>query len=229
MDRTFWPSLILLIAVFGICELTGIDLYVQDYIYNFKTHTWLIDAKSPLPRLLFYTGPKAHHLDHGPQHAGRRRSSTRKLPFLKTPRATFWIAVLTIATAPALVALGKATTNTFTPAQIRRYEGKVPYVKVIEKYPKNDHPKKRGRAFPAGHASGGFALLSLAGLCTTRRGRIIAISIALTVGTAMGGYQMLKGAHYLSHTLFTAIFCWIIFLLWRRIIHRHSPPPADET
>ena len=215
MDRTLWPSLFLLIAVFGICELTGIDLYIQDHFYNFETHTWLVDGKSPLPRLLFYTGPKVIIWILALTIL-TAAIFYRKLPFVKIPRVNLWIAVLTIATAPALVALGKATTNTFTPAQIRRYEGKIPYVKVIEKYPVNDHPRKRGRAFPAGHASGGFALLSLAGLCSTRRGRIIAISIALTVGTAMGGYQMLTGAHYLSHTLFTAIFCWIVFLLWRR-------------
>jgi len=34
----------------------------------------------------------------------------------------------------------------------------------------------------------------------------------------MGAYQMLKGAHYLSHTLFTLVFIAWIFLLWRRTL-----------
>jgi membrane-associated PAP2 superfamily phosphatase len=34
----------------------------------------------------------------------------------------------------------------------------------------------------------------------------------------MGGYQMLKGAHYLSHTLTTMLVAWIILLLWRRVL-----------
>src|SRR5690606_28600525 len=135
-----------------------------------------------------------------------------KLALLKIPRRDLFVAVLTIATAPALVALGKATTDTFTPAQIRRYGGEVPYVKVIEHYPPGDHPAKRGRGFPAGHASGGFALLALAGLASSRRGRATGIAMGLTFGIVMGTYQMLKGAHYLSHTLVTAIFCWIVFL-----------------
>ncbi len=147
---------------------------------------------------------------------------------MKAPRRDLWVAVLTLATAPALVALGKANTNTFEPSRIRRYGGDVPYVKVIEQYPPGDHPLRRGRAFPAGHASGGFALLSLAGFASTRRGRIMGIFVGLTSGTAMGTYQMFKGAHYLSHTLFTAIFCWIVFLAWRRILGTKEHSLVEE-
>lgn len=219
MDRTLRLSIIVLCEVFFLFEFSGVDLWIQDHLYSFSNRQWLIDANDPIPRLLFYTGPKiliwiialallAVAIFHG------------RVPFLKIPRRDISIAVLTIATAPALVALGKSTTNTLTPAQIRRYGGDAPHVKVIERYPDNDRPVKRGRAFPAGHASGGFALLSLAGLATTRRGRATGLAIGLVFGTTMGLYQMLKGAHYLSHTLFTAIFCWIIFLLWRRFLLR---------
>jgi DNA-binding response OmpR family regulator/membrane-associated PAP2 superfamily phosphatase len=225
MDRTLWPSIFLTGLVFLAIEFTGTDLWVQDHFYNFQSHTWLIDADAPLPRLLFYTGPKALIWLFGimmiaaASFYGRFR---RLFPSITPARRDMWIIIATLATAPALVALGKATTDTFTPAQVRRYGGDVPYVKVIEHYPANDNPAKRGRAFPAGHASGGFALLSLAGLAATRRGRAAGIAVGLAFGTAMGAYQILKGAHYLSHTLVTAGFCWIIFLTWRRAIHRRS-------
>jgi DNA-binding response OmpR family regulator/membrane-associated PAP2 superfamily phosphatase len=217
MDRTLWPSIFISILVFAILEATGADLWVQDHFYNFQSHSWIVDADAPLPRLLFYTGPKTLIWAFGLTIL-TAAIFYKKLPFLKIPRRNLWVFILTLATAPALVAFGKATTDTFTPAQIRRYGGDVPYVKVIEHYPQGDHPTKRGRAFPAGHASGGFALLALAGLVSTRKGRRIGIAIGLLAGTAMGGYQMLKGAHYLSHTLVTAFFCWIVFLTWRRII-----------
>jgi len=234
MDRTFWPSIALLALVFGICELTAIDLWLQDHFYNFATHQWLVDAHTPLPRILFYTIPKALVWLIGLSLIAAG-IFYENLPFLKIPRRNIWIAVLTIATAPAIVGIGKATTNTFTPDRIRRYGGDVPYVKVIEQYPVDDHPAKRGRAFPAGHASGGFALLALAGLASTRRGRAIGITIGLAFGTTMGTYQMLKGAHYLSHTLVTAIFCWIAFLAWRRVLGislkgevNLNPPSSEE-
>lgn len=217
MDRTFWPSVVILAVVFAICEATGIDLWVQDHFYNFATHSWVVDATSPIPRLLFYNGPKAVVWLIALTLLAIA-IFPRKFPHFKKNRRNLWIAILTIATAPALVGLSKATTNTFMPSQVRRYGGTVPYVKVVQHYPKNDHPKKRGRAFPAGHASGGFALLGLAGLATTRRGRITGIAIGLSFGSAMGLYQMLKGAHYLSHTLVTGLFCWIVFLAWRRLI-----------
>jgi DNA-binding response OmpR family regulator/membrane-associated PAP2 superfamily phosphatase len=217
MDRSLWPSVFAGCLVFAICELTGIDLHVQDLFYNFQTRSWLVDAKDPLPRLLFYTGPKALIWVLGLSTIAAAVFYGR-FPHPRFARRDLIVLAATLATAPALVAFGKATTNTFTPAQIIRYGGEMPYVKVIESDPPGFHPPKRGRGFPAGHASGGFALLALAGLAATRRGRALGIGIGLAVGTAMGAYQMLKGAHYLSHTLVTAFLCWAVFLTWRRII-----------
>ncbi len=227
MDRTLWPALFLGCLVFAICELTGIDLFVQDHFYNFQSHTWLVDADADIPRLLFYTGPKALIWLLG-LCVIAAAVFYKKLPRLPLNRRDLIIVFATLATAPSLVALGKATTNTFTPSQIRRYGGAVPYVKVIEHYPPGDRPTNRGRGFPAGHASGGFALFALAGLASTRRGRAVGIAIGLTVGSVMGAYQMFKGAHYISHTLVTAFICWVIFLAWRRILRRAEiPHPAE--
>ena len=219
-SRTLLPSLLLLCTVFFLFEFTGIDLWVQDHFYHFQKRTWFVDADASIPRhtsLLFYTGPKILIWIIGLTAIAAAIFYPR-LPFLKISRRDILVVILTLSTAPALVALGKASTNTFTPSKIRRYGGDVPYVKVIERYPDNDRPAKRGRAFPAGHASGGFALLALAGLASTRRGRAICIAIGITAGSVMGLYQMLKGAHYLSHTVFTGMFCWIIFLFWRKVI-----------
>lgn len=217
MDRTLIPSIVLLAIVFGVCEATGIDLWLQDHFYNFATHRWLVDSEAPLPRMLFYLGAKRLV-----RYVGYILLAAalfyKQLPFLKIPRRGLWVAVLTLSTAPPLVGYGKRHTDTFTPSQIRRYGGDYPYVKVIEHYPENDRPAKRGRAFPAGHASGGFALLALAGLATTARGRALGLATGFTLGTVMGTYQMLRGAHYLVDTLVTAIFCWIVFLTWRRIL-----------
>jgi membrane-associated PAP2 superfamily phosphatase len=42
----------------------------------------------------------------------------------------------------------------------------------------------------------------------------------------MGLYQMLKGAHYLSHTTTTMLLAWIVVLLWRRALR--MPPAMTE-
>ncbi len=43
----------------------------------------------------------------------------------------------------------------------------------------------------------------------------------------MGLYQMLKGAHYLSHTVVTMILLWIIFLLWHHLLLRLVTPTLN--
>lgn len=218
MDRTLWPTVLLLAAVFLLFEYTGIDLLVQDRLFDFTTQTWAVNAKAPVPRLLFYTGPKMAIIGVGVAMVVLAAGPARWRERWTLRRRDLCVAFAVLASAPALIATAKATTNIFCPYEIRRYGGAAPYVRVLETYSEGDRPAKRGRGFPAGHASGGFALFGLAGLAATRRGRMAGIAAGLAAGWAMGGYQMLRGAHYLSHTLITMIVCWIVFLLWRRAL-----------
>lgn len=235
MDRTLWPACILLATLFGVFETTGLDLWVQDHFYDFTTHAWLVDHDESIARMLFYTGPKALIWILATALLGLACAPAAlraRLPFKKVEKRDLWIAICTLAIAPLVVASSKATTNVFTPHEVRRYGGFAPYVKVIDSYPDNDRPAKRGRGFPAGHASGGFALMAAAGLAHSRRGRWIGAGIGLMAGSAMGIYQICKGAHYLSHTIVTALICWIVFLSFRRIFRanvspeRHANPAA---
>lgn len=90
-----------------------------------------------------------------------------------------------------------------------------------------------GGCFPAGHASGGFAFLG--GFFVFRHGfphmarRWLAG--ALLAGLVLGLAQQVRGAHYMSHTLWTAWLCWaaagLVDLgvsLW--IARKRLPAPA---
>lgn len=226
LDRSLWPAFFLLIATFALFELTNLDLRIQDHLYDFKKNAWLVDDKARLPRLLFYIGPKSLVFAFGFLVLGvccTTKAWWRRVIGSRFQRRDLIIVLATLITAPSLIALGKATTNVYCPYEIHHYGGKFPYVKLCESYPANDHPAKRGRGFPAGHASGGFALMSLAGLGFSRRARWLGLSVGLGMGSAMGFYQMIKGAHYLSHTLISAILCWIVFIAWRRILRHRLP------
>lgn len=230
MDRTLWPALAGLAGCFLLFEFTSLDLWVQDAFYDFSARAWRVDDQAPVPRLLFYTGPKVLIIALAVGLIALAAGPVRwreNWPVLRgVRRVDLWVVIATLATAPVLIAASKATTNVFCPREIHRYGGTVPYVRVLEVCAPGEKPARRGRCFPAGHASGGFALLSLAGLAVSRRGRWIGAAAGLAAGGAMGGYQMLKGAHYLSHTLITLGVCWIIFLLWRRVLRaapRHAP------
>lgn len=56
----------------------------------------------------------------------------------------------------------------------------------------------------------------------TRRWRVGAITLGLGLGWWMGGYQMLKGAHYLSHTVTTMLVAWLVVIFWRHAL-RNAP------
>lgn len=67
-----------------------------------------------------------------------------------------------------------------------------------------------GRCFPAGHASAGFAFIG--GFFVLRDSQPRAahwwLGAALLAGLVLGGAQQVRGAHFLSHTLWTGWLCW---------------------
>lgn len=67
-----------------------------------------------------------------------------------------------------------------------------------------------GRCFPAGHASAGFAFLG--GYFAIRHKAPSAarwwLAGALLAGFTLGAAQQVRGAHFMSHTLWTGWLCW---------------------
>ena len=51
IDRSLWPAIAALAGFFLLFEFTSIDLWVQDWFYDFSAKAWLVDDKAPLPRL----------------------------------------------------------------------------------------------------------------------------------------------------------------------------------
>lgn len=75
-----------------------------------------------------------------------------------------------------------------------------------------------GRCFPGGHVSSAFAFFALclpwlfsSNASMRRSGRLI-LFLVLLLGLIFGLTQTLRGAHYPSHTLWTAWICWILAL-----------------
>lgn len=79
-----------------------------------------------------------------------------------------------------------------------------------------------GHCFPAGHASAGFAFFS--GWFAFRRAdaRIARrwLLAALAAGLVLGLAQQVRGAHFMSHTLWSAWVCWVVTLAGDRLFHR---------
>ena len=225
--RPLWITVGLLAGVLALFEFTNLDLALQDHFFNFETRRWLVDEKAPLGRLVFYNGPKALVWVFGLTALILAAGPARWRERWQLNRRGLWLGVLVIATVPALAGLGKKYTNVFCPSEIRRYGGDMAYAKLCEPHPADDPPGRRGGCFPAGHASGGFALMGLLAVRAARRWRNGMLALGLGLGWWMGLYQMLKGAHYLSHTLTTMLVAWLVVLLWRRMLR--IPSALDTT
>lgn len=84
-----------------------------------------------------------------------------------------------------------------------------------------DFSATAGKCFPGGHASTGFALLT--GYFVYRdskpKSAYFFLVAGLILGFAMGWTQMMRGAHFLSHNLWTAWIIWCINLVIYAISH----------
>lgn len=71
-----------------------------------------------------------------------------------------------------------------------------------------------GRCFPAGHAASGFSFLGgyFAIRPVDERVARLWLAAALAGGLVLGLAQQWRGAHFMSHTLWTAAICWLVAL-----------------
>ena len=223
--RQLVVAVLLLIGMLLALENTGWDMAIQKRF--FVNDHWLVDYAQPVLHFIFYDAAKKSLVLYAilillglvlsfvfPK---LRRFRTRNNVFI----------LICLLMVPAIVGLGKKQTNVHCPYQLQEFGGVAPYVTLFEA----SKTEARGRCFPAGHASGGFALLLFVMIASTRRRQFVALGGAMAMGWAMGGYQMLNGRHFLSHTLATMLIAWIIVLIVHMLLYRDypdGPSPAQS-
>ncbi len=209
-DIVVTATALLLVVVFF--ENSGMDLWLQDYLYNFETAQWVLDRDDTVSKFLFYDGIKKALIAFilliivG-------ATLFRKTSLVRNYHQGLVILLLSAVLVPVTVGALKATTNVPCPRDLEHYGGSYPHVTLLRCYPDDFQQEKNIRCYPAGHASGGFALLSLVFLFKRKRNKVIAAVSALSIGWAMGIYKMLIGDHFLGHTLVTMVLAWLIILL----------------
>lgn len=195
------------IIYFGISD---IDIVVQDYFYNYDTHKWILDWALQPYRFIFYDGAKRFLILFAVSLL-IFSLLFRKKAIVQRHKRGIIIILLSAIFVPFLIGLLKSNTNMPCPKNEIHYGGVYPRTAVWEKYP-SDFVKPHIKCWPAGHASGGFALLSLFFLFQKRKNRFIGLGIGLFAGWSTGLYKMIIGDHFLSHTVITMIMAWLIIL-----------------
>ncbi len=142
-------------------------------------------------------------------------------------RVVAWSAVLV----PVVTSLLKQSSNAHCPWDLARYGGKEPYLRLFEALPPGILP---GHCLPAGHASSALWLVSLVVLWLPGPGRKAwrVLAACLAPGLGLGWMQQMRGAHFLSHTLWSmwiacAIVLGLVVVLQARV--KRLPTLSGDT
>lgn len=106
-----------------------------------------------------------------------------------------------------LINILKAVTHMDCPWDLVRYGGDRPFHALWDLAA---YPVSSGRCFPAGHASAAYAWFGAYFFARVHvpRYRKPALAAVIILGLVFGLGQQLRGAHFLSHDLWTAALCW---------------------
>jgi membrane-associated PAP2 superfamily phosphatase len=132
------------------------------------------------------------------------------------PRFASWrrpasYVAIAIILSTGLVGLMKSLTNVDCPSDLEGFGGTRPHVGLFEDRPDD---LKHAACFPAAHSSSGFALFAFYFLWRERDRRLAnaGLAIGLLTGVVFGLVQQSRGAHFISHDVWSAFLVWIISL-----------------
>lgn len=204
---------------------TGIDQVIESWYYDSSLQAFPL-RNEPWLTVGMHSGLKLFGIGIGLCVFGAWVFSFIEPTFLQPERrclAWIWIS---IALASGLISMLKHGSIHHCPWDIAEYGGYAPYLPLFGSLPAGMQP---GKCFPAGHASGGFALLAIyfGFLDSNRRVAFFALTGAIFLGFVMGWAQTMRGAHFLSHTLWSAWIVWqtniTLYLLIPPVLHISKP------
>lgn len=131
----------------------------------------------------------------------------RLLPALTRRERSAWLGITLLCL--AVVSLVKRVSLTSCPWDLTEFGGTAHYV---SHWAFGLHDGGGGHCFPSGHASAAFAFLCGGWVLARAYPRLARAWLCgvIGLGVVYGFGQMLRGAHYPSHTMWTAWICWAV-------------------
>ena len=128
---------------------------------------------------------------------------------------------------PLLIITLKHSSNMHCPSEIDLFGGHYPLLRLLDMVPDNWHA---GRCFPAGHASTAMWLSALAVLWLPNNPRraFLAFLAGIAAGFVLGWVQQMRGAHFLTHTLWTVWLSSALIVALIAAFARQLKQPENE-
>lgn len=201
----------IVLFIFGtICQYSGLDEWLIRPFYDANSQSWPYQSVWFIAGFLHKGGRDFIALIGGGLVLTLIGSFFYR-PLSKYRRDLVYL-VLGMASGILIVALLKNSTHIYSPSKLLQYGGELPHIRIFDSVAP-DLPI--GHAFPAGHASGAFALISFYFLLALygSKWRYPALGFCLSLGFIFGLAQQARGKHFFSHDLFSLAICWGAALL----------------
>ena len=110
---------------------------------------------------------------------------------------------------PGLIAFLKGSTHIYCPWSLKVFGGDKPYIHLLDTV---DSSLSVGHCFPGGHSGGGFAFICLYYffIVVKPKYRFYGLGLGFFIGTVFALTQEMRGAHFLSHDIFSLFICWFL-------------------
>ena len=139
--------------------------------------------------------------------------------FFARHRRRWWCIAWSFVAVPVVIGILRRLSPMHCPWEVADFGGYAPYFDLFAAAPAGI---RAGHCFPAAFVGTGSWLIAFALLWfPQRKGRSVAIGIAaIALALGMGWVQQMRGAHFLSHTL------WSIWVSWAVIVMVHAATGA---
>jgi membrane-associated PAP2 superfamily phosphatase len=206
-------------------EFSGLDLWLADVIFHWSGDAWQY-------RDAWVTAVLIHE-------GGRDLVGIGVLVLLAMLVLSFWqqawqpyrqvlvYLVVSALLSGLLINVLKSLTHIDCPWDLLRYGGTHPYVRNFQSLPAG---VDSGACFPAGHASAAYSWFGLYYVARALfpRWRLVAMWGVLVLGLLFGFGQELRGAHFISHDLWTLGLCWLLATVFAFFLLPVQPARIDS-
>lgn len=211
----FWfkhgvPPLILMLLMLLVYPHTHLDTRITDFFYDTQLHRFTLKNDYFLTvwmhvRLKWFVVAVA-------LASLLAALSSYSLSRLQAYRLSMWWAFAGMVISSSAVSLFKHYSMHGCPWDVTLYGGSLPLLDLFASLPAG---AEAGRCFPAGHPSGGFALMAFYFAFMHSKPRFSTLMLwgGLLMGLLMGFVQIMRGAHFLSHVLWSGWLVWMVLLV----------------